>query len=290
MAKELGDHERRWRKRYQFTPARSIPVMILDIETSLDYKLGKECDLLLQLEIAEMADQIVLQTKLDCDETEHFARVESEDGIGHRIWIRTGERLRVNYTAQVRVERAPQDVSALPTTPPHLLPGEAVKYLMASRYCPSDQFLTFTDAEFGHLSGGARVAAMRDWIENSFAYVPGVSNSQTTALDTFVQRQGICRDFAHVLITLTRASAIPARMVSAYGLGVEPQDFHALVDVYLDGAWHPVDPTGMVAPDGLARIGVGRDAADVSFLTAYGPLQLEEQSVHVSEAKSAEAA
>ncbi|MCA8882949.1 MAG: transglutaminase family protein [Rhodobacteraceae bacterium] len=258
--------------------------MILEIMTKLDYTLPKPCDLLMQLEVAEMHDQTVLSAKLETNETEHFATVPAEDRIGTRTWLRASERLTISYQARVQVDRAPQDISKLAAVPPHLLPGEVVKYLMASRYCPSDQFLAFTDAEFGHLKGGARIAAMRDWIERAFAYVPGVSNSKTTGLDTFVQRQGICRDFAHVLITLARASAIPARMVSAYGIGVEPQDFHALVDVYLDGSWYPVDPTGMVAPGGLARIGVGRDAADISFLTAYGALNLETQSVDVREA------
>lgn len=255
--------------------------MILDIETNLDYTLPKPCDLLMQLEVAEMDDQRLLSAKLDMNDAEHFARVAAEDRVGTRTWLRARERLTINYRARVNVERSPQDVSELAATPPHLLPGDVVRYLMASRYCPSDQFLAFTDAEFGHLQGGTRIAAMRDWIERAFAYVPGVSTSSTTGLDTFVQRQGICRDFAHVLITLARASAIPARMVSAYGIGVEPQDFHALVDVYLDGQWYPVDPTGMVAPEGLARIGVGRDAADISFLTAYGALTMETQSVEV---------
>ncbi|WP_254557525.1 transglutaminase-like domain-containing protein, partial [Salmonella enterica] len=83
---------------------------------------------------------------------------------------------------------------------------ETVQYLWSSRYCPSDQFETFVATEFGGTEGGAKIVAMRDWIAGHFAYVPGVSTSETTALDTFVKRQGVCRDYAHVMITFARAA------------------------------------------------------------------------------------
>ncbi len=114
------------------------------------------------------------------------------------------------------------------------------------------------------------------------ATISGSSTSHTTALDTFVQRQGICRDFAHVMICLARASAIPARFASVYAPAVTPPDFHAMAEVFLDDAWHLVDATGMAQPDATAIIGVGLDAAEVAFLSSYGPMQLISQSVEVS--------
>jgi transglutaminase-like putative cysteine protease len=81
---------------------------------------------------------------------------------------------------------------------------------------------------------------------------------------------------------MARASAIPARFASVYGLGVEPQDFHAVAEVFLDGAWHLVDATGMAKSEEMAKIGVGRDAADVSFLTSYGDAFMQSQSIRVS--------
>ncbi len=161
---------------------------------------------------------------------------------------------------------------------------ETVQYLMPSRYCPSDQFQAFVDAEFGHVDGGARVAAIRDWVQTNFSYVPGSSFVDTTALDTFVKRQGVCRDYAHVMIALVRASGIPARIVSCYAPGVEPQDFHAVAEVFLDGAWHMVDATGMATEASMAKIGIGRDAADVAFLTAYGNANMISQTVSVRSA------
>ena len=122
---------------------------------------------------------------------------------------------------------------------------------------------------------------MRDWIESRFTYVAGTSNVDTGALDSFVERRGVCRDYTHVMIALARAAHIPARMASVYALGVEPMDFHAVAEVYLDGDWHMVDATGMTRPSGCARICIGRDAADIAFLTAYREIQLIDQSVTV---------
>ena len=101
----------------------------------------------------------------------------------------------------------------------------------------------------------------------------------------FVQRQGICRDFAHVLICLARASAIPARFASVYAPDVTPADFHAMAEVFLDSAWHLVDATAMARADATAIIGVGLDAAEVAFLSSYGPMQLISQTVDVSVAR-----
>jgi transglutaminase-like putative cysteine protease len=164
------------------------------------------------------------------------------------------------------------------------LPADAVKFIMGSRYIPSEKFQGFVDAEFGGLAGGPRVAAMRDWIERRFCYVSGASDEETTAIDSFVERRGICRDYAHVMIALARASGIPARMAGVYAPSVEPPDFHAVAEVFLGGAWHLVDATGMAGPTEIARIGVGRDAADIPFMLVFGPSTLNSQSVAVRRA------
>ena len=258
--------------------------MLLNIAAKLDYFFAAPTDCLMQFEAAHQPDQSVVQATLDTGPTEAFARGPAEEGIGERIWAHFDGRMTWHYKAQVRVTRPCPDLAALPATALRRLPPDVVKYVFTSRYCPSDKFYSFVAADFGKLSGGAQVLAMRDWIEQNFSYVPGVSTSDTSALETFVMRQGICRDFAHVLITLCRASAIPARLVSVYGLGVTPQDFHAVVEVYLDGAWYLVDPTGMCRPDQMVRICVGRDAADVAFLTSFGQADLQSQWVDVQAA------
>lgn len=255
--------------------------MKLAIETTLDYFFPAPTGVLLQLEAAIIPEQTVEAAHIEISPTQHFARVRGHDTIGDRIWLKLQGRLTVHYTAKVAINRLGGDISALPAVPMHLLPGETVEYMMPSRYCPSDQFQNFAEAEFGGTSGGMRVVAIRDWIRDHFTYVAGASNAATGALETFVMRQGVCRDFAHLMITLVRASGIPARFASVYAPKVSPQDFHAVAEVFLDGAWHLIDATGMASGDDIAKIGIGRDAADTSFLTSYGFAQLNSQAVMV---------
>ena len=256
--------------------------MKLLVQAALDYTLAEPCDVMLQLEAAALPQQRIIEAKIELPRTDHFARIPGHDGIGERIWVRLGGELCLRYHAVVEIDRQLPDLAALPASQPHELPGETIEYLMPSRYCPSDLFGNFVAAEFGGLSGGALVAAIRDWIEANFSYVPGSSTSETTALDSYVRREGICRDYAHVLIALVRAAGMPARIASVYALGVTPPDFHAVAEVYVGGAWHLIDPTGMARPDAMAKIGVGRDAADVSFLMAYGHAELQAMSVAVT--------
>jgi transglutaminase-like putative cysteine protease len=157
-----------------------------------------------------------------------------------------------------------------------------IDYLMPSRFCPSDRFNDFVMTEFDGLSGGACVTAIRDWVAQHLTYQAGASHGGTCASDTFIQRRGVCRDYAHLLITLARAASIPARYASVYAPDVDPPDFHAVAEVFLGGVWHLVDATGMAAADEVAKIGVGRDAADIPFLSSFGNTTLIEQVVSVS--------
>ena len=253
----------------------------LQINVQLDYSLSRPCDLLLQIEAAAIPEQVVEETKLTLSPCEHFARVPAQDHIGERIWLRQEGQLLVDYRSTVRIERIVRDIAALPALPPHRLPGETVQYLLPSRYCPSHQFTDFVESTFGTLEGGARLSAMHDWVADHMSYVPGASDSETNAIDTFHAGKGVCRDYAHLLITLARAGEIPARFASVYAPGVKPPDFHAVAEVFLGGEWHLVDATGMANEAEMAKIGIGRDSGDVAFLTAFGPLYLNRQSVAV---------
>ena len=256
--------------------------MLLDINVHLDYAVPADCDMLVQLEVASLADQHIVSSGLETSPVDQFGRIAGHDAIGERIWMQASQKITCEYTARVDVQRSHAELATAAQVPLHRVPADVVQYLLASRYCPSDEMEHFADSEIEGLTGGARIAAMSRWVEENFDYVPGSSTSRTTAIDTFVHRQGVCRDFAHVLITLARASAIPARIASVYAPDVTPQDFHATVQVWLDGGWHLVDPTGMATPQEMAIIGVGRDAADVSFLTTYGLASMNAQSVAVT--------
>ena len=256
--------------------------MILTIAVDLDYDVPTPCDVLLQIEAADGGDQVVSGATIDLSPSAILTRISGDADIGTRIWLRPTDRLHCQYRATVTVNRRASALDQLAADPPHCLSADIVSYLMPSRYCASDLFHSFVDAEFAGVAGGAKVAAMRDWIADSFTYVAGSSGAQTSALDSFVQRQGVCRDYAHVLITLCRAATIPARFASVFAAAVDPPDFHAVAEVYLAGAWHLVDATGMATADGMAVIGVGRDAADVAFMTSYGAVAMRAQTVSVT--------
>lgn len=264
--------------------------MPLDISAKFAFHLDQPTDLLLQFEAAEIPEQQVLSSRTLLTPALHSARVPAQGEVGQRIWVRAQGDYRVEYTAMVEVHRLAPDLGALAMVDPHDLPGETVEYLFDSRYCQADRMHGFVVDEFGTLDGGAKIVAMRDWIADNFHYEPGASDANTTAMDTFVDRRGICRDYAHVMIALARAATIPARYVSCYAPGVSPPDFHAVAEVFLadptnpaGGAWFLVDPTGMAAPDRTAKIGIGRDAADVSFLTTFGLSRFDSCEVAVRE-------
>lgn len=260
--------------------------MKLEISASLNYRLNDPVDMLLQIEAANGDGQRIVDASLDLGRPDQVARVAGQDGIGERIWLRAGDELTAEYRALVEVSRVDVDYRGLAAVPPHRLPAEAVCYLNESRYCPSNKFHAFIDRRFGEFEGGAKIGRMRDWIESRFTYVVGSSNAETSALDSFVERRGVCRDYAHVMIALARAAHIPARMASVYALGVDPQDFHAVAEVFLGGEWHMVDATGMSRASETAIICIGRDAADVAFLTAYRDIELVSQTVSVEPARS----
>jgi len=256
--------------------------MRIDIDVSMEYQLHGDEPVLLTIEAAKTDGQTILENTLEI-EGAALDRVSGEGGLGQRVWAHvTTERLKLRYRAKVEVTRPAQALENLKATPLHALPGEVATYLRASRYCESDLFGNIVTNQFGDLEGGAKIAAIRDWVEAEIAYVPGSSGAATGAIDTFISREGVCRDFAHLMCSLARAANIPARYTSVYGTEVTPPDFHAVAQVWLEGAWHLVDATGMSTADGLVVIAAGRDAGDVAFLETGQWAQLINQTVDVS--------
>lgn len=256
--------------------------MRLAIDVLLDYALANPADVLLQVEAAAMADQRIVSELLTVTSPEPLRATPGEEAIGQRCWALGKERITAHYVATVEIDRVVRPLETLHSGPARDLPGLVIPYLMPSRYIESDKFEAFVDQEFSDLAGGAKVVAMRDWIASHLSYVSGVSSGTTTAADTFVRREGVCRDYAHLMAGLARAASIPARVVSVYAPDVTPPDFHAVVEVWLDNAWHLVDATGMANAGDMVRIAVGRDATDVAFMTIFGSADLLDQRVSVS--------
>ena len=183
----------------------------------------------------------------------------------------------VRYGATVDIDHHRASPGLLDECPIARMPPEALAFIYPSRYCQSDRLRRFAGREFGHLRPGYwRVMAILDWVKSRVVFMPGTSNSSSSAMDTLVEQVGVCRDFAHLMIALCRAVNIPARFVTGIDYGAAVQlglpDFHAYVEVFLGDRWYSFDPTGITAPMGLVRIGTGRDAADVSFATMFGTL------------------
>ncbi|MFC3124252.1 transglutaminase family protein [Pseudoroseomonas globiformis] len=161
------------------------------------------------------------------------------------------------------------------------LPDDVLVYLLGSRYCDTDRLADFAWAQFGQTpTGWARVQAVCDFVHNHIRFDYQLADATRTAHDGFQQRVGVCRDFAHLAITLCRCLNIPARYCTGYlgDIGVPqvpyPMDFSAWFQVYLGGHWHTFDARHNTPRIGRILMGTGRDATDVALSTQFGPATL----------------
>lgn len=182
--------------------------------------------------------------------------------------------LNVRYEADVTLDVFRADPNTIDEVPLNAIPLDIMPFLLPSRFVPSDRLAAFAQREFGeqHM-GHRRVTAICNWIYNNIDYQRGASNEQTTATESLIKRAGVCRDFSHIGIAFCRALNIPARYVSCYAYGLEPRDFHAVFEAYLGGRWWLFDATRQANLDGLVRIGVGRDAAEIAFASPFGEME-----------------
>ena len=249
----------------------------------LGYRLAGPCTIILNVQAARLPQQLILSETLDITpDVSMQSHVMPESANRYaRLTAGPGE-IAIRYGAEVELDVHAVDPAGVREIDVADLPLELLAHLYPSRYCPSDLLKRWPAWEFAHFeTGHARVTAICNWIYEHVEYISGSSDTLTTARDTLVERAGVCRDFAHLGIAFCRALNIPARFVSAYALGLEPPDFHAVFEAYLDGRWYLFDPTRQAALDGLVRIGVGRDAAEVSFATVFGDAELTGLSVHI---------
>ncbi|PZN92350.1 MAG: transglutaminase family protein [Alphaproteobacteria bacterium] len=256
--------------------------MRVQVQSRLAYEFPEPTETIAAILAAHAPGQIVESETLTLSDGVRLA--ESTDPVSGARLLRgpLNGRVTLGYTAVVRIAPRLELPPTLQVAPWSQLPVAVLPYLLPSRYCPVDQFLRFAAREFGHLQpGGARALAILDWLHVNLDYVHGVSTGTTSASDTFIDRAGVCRDFTHLGMTLCRAAGIPARAVAAYALALDPPDFHAVFEVFLDGGWWLVDPTRLAPIGGMVRIAHGRDAADIAFLTTAGMVTQTEMCVTV---------
>lgn len=258
--------------------------MILSVRSQAEYELPNETFLTLMVEppLHGVAHEVLEESLVTSPTPDTRLWLDVHGNPTRRLMAPAG-RFFFDFNARVRVEpNAPVPDDAVQMAPADL-PGETLIYTVPSRYCQSDMLTRMAISEFGNLPpGGARVNTIAQWIHNKVEYRYSTTDAMTSAYDTATQRIGVCRDFAHLLISFCRALGVPARYMSGYCLELDPPDFHAYAQVFLSGKWHNVDATFAGLRPALVPIAIGRDAADVAMTTLWGNSQLIRQQVEVT--------
>jgi transglutaminase-like putative cysteine protease len=252
----------------------------IELQIDLHYEVDTQgADFIFNVHAAHTASQTVLAERLQL--SQGVASWTHADPVTGNRYLRLRAQpgtLAVSYSATVDLAHHQTDPAGLAEVPVRDLPPEVLGYVYPSRYCQSDRLVQFAIREFGGLwQGHRRVLAIQEWVQRHVGFTSNVSNSNTSAVDTLIERVGVCRDFAHLMIALCRAVNIPARFATGTDFGADPAlgppDFHAYVEAYLGDRWYIFDPSGTAIPMGFVRFGTGRDAADVAFATIFGSVR-----------------
>jgi transglutaminase-like putative cysteine protease len=218
------------------------------------------------------------------------------DGFGNwcsRIIAPPGD-IRITTDALISDSGLPDAVDQLATTQCAVedLPTETLVYLLGSRYCETDRLTETAWALFGQTAPGwLRVQAICDFVHEHISFGYQHARVTKTALEAFNERKGVCRDYTHLAITFCRCMNIPARYCTGYlgDIGVpassDPMDFSAWFEAYIGGRWHIFDPRNNTPRIGRVLIAQGRDAADVSLSTTFGPNILKSFKVWTDEVR-----
>ena len=237
----------------------------------------------LTLDVIEPADVMLQIAAALPTQTAELLTITTDDGVVdvaevvvpgsgrvHRFRAEKG-RVNVAYGATISGSDPLAAVSA----------ADEICYLRPSRYAESDRLTAMAHAEFAGIeTPGDLLPAVSSWVGTQLSYVPGSSRPTDGAVETLLQRRGVCRDFAHLVIALLRSLDVPARLTSVYAPGLDPMDFHAVAEAAIGGRWYVVDATLLAPRKSLVRICTGRDAADTAFLSSYrGYVELKELEV-----------
>ncbi len=251
-----------------------------DLSIALDYTVLAPSDFVFMIQPTNTAYQRVTWERLTTEP--HVAIDEDVHGTPPnrhlRMRMEQPGTFTLRYDAIVDLVHhfaLPADIREAPIA---ALPASVLQYVYPSRYCQSDRMVQMAIQEFGAMEPGyERVQAIREWVKSRTKFQVGASHGGTSALDTFECGTGVCRDFAHLMITMCRALNIPARLATGIDYGADPAmgptDFHCYVEAYIGDRWYIFDPSGISPRMGLIRIGTGRDASEVAFSTIFGSVQ-----------------
>lgn len=264
----------------RFNPQETMGSRVrLRYSVDLRYELTGNADFLINVHAARTPRQRVVEETFEIAPPRSWT-LDADPGTGNRIaaFSADARNVSVHYSGLVEIAHRIVDPSHVLAESPSELPVESLRYLYPSRYCPSDMVQQRAWDLFGRQPRSyTQVCAVRDWVRQNIEFKIGASHSGTTAVDTLRDGRGVCRDFAHTMIAYCRALNYPTRFVTGVDYGADPSlgppDFHAYAEVMIGGHWYLFDATGISPITGLIRIGTGRDAADVSFATIFGPVR-----------------
>lgn len=229
-----------------------------DVGSSLVIQVSDPTSFVLAVAVAEGVPTTVetLRVRLD-DEPVVVRETTDQHGTRLHLFETVPGILSIDYAATIVGRAAPAPV----------VDGDLVTYLRPSRYVQSDSLTDRARDQFGGFEGRGLVEAVEEWVYSHLRYDGGATSPTGGAVETLESGAGVCRDFANVTAAFLRALDVPARIVSVYAPGLEPRDFHAVVEACIDGRWVVVDATRLAPRSGLVRIATGRDSADTAFLT-----------------------
>lgn len=233
------------------------------VRAQLQVQVRQPLDAILQVAVSDMPGADLresLTITLDGEPITAAEVIIPGEGRSHTLRVRPGL-LAVDYQATVDGQGTPAEVT----------PADHLIYTRPSRYAESDRLVAIAHAEFAGIAGPRDLlAAVSSWVGTQLSYVPGSSGPTDGAVQTLLSRQGVCRDYAHLVVALLRALDVPARLAAVYAPGLQPMDFHAVAEALVDDQWRVVDATTLAPRASLVRISTGRDAADTAFLSTYG--------------------
>jgi transglutaminase-like putative cysteine protease len=260
----------------------------LGFSVELQYQVAPPgADFIFNLQAAQTRQQRVLKERLDLSPA---AVLQTHtDAVSRSRYLRLSARpgpLLLRSAATVELQHHVAQPSQIAEVPVRELPPHVLPYLYPSRYCESDRLGTLAMQHFGALRQGyMRVAAIRDWVQQRLRFRMNSSDSTTSACDTINNGVGVCRDFAHVMISLCRALNIPARFATGFDYGADPAlgppDFHAYVEAYLGHRWYLFDASGVAIPMAFVRLATSRDAGDAAFATIFGKVDSRTPTVRI---------
>ena len=248
--------------------------MTFQIFSELKYQVNSPTTFIFSIQAFRGGSQVIVEESLVTEPSltsEEISGAESGSRF-IRLKVNGNNKFTIRYQARVDIDYNTIHQRKLSqTVPVDKLDADVMPYLFPSRYCQSDKLQKLASNEFGNVETAyGKVAAITEWIYNNIEYRSGITNSRTSAFDTMTERVGVCRDFAHLGITLCRALTIPARYFTGYAYSLNPPDFHACFEAYIGGEWIFFDPTKLVPVNGLVKIANGRDAADAAVASIFG--------------------